>query len=332
MELFVWNINQQSSGQGIPRFVSEVIMESNADIVVLTEFISAAHKENIGKFIENLSEKYDSRYNEDRDKERRANGILIAVKKGFAEIISPAIERLVTHFSEQDQPNFLQAEIVVDGKPITIIGTRIQIDCKKSQSKSQEIRREEYNERRAQLLSLIEHINALENKNILIAGDFNNTCIHGKRINGKLMPGEEEKKYSEVRKYYRGKDLTEQLDTFDTYNYHIMKDDFVNNEMTVFTPKGEQYSHDFKFNDKKEILSDGYLKEDHIITKNLKVSNLKYCHSFIENHKNEIVWEQKWNRRKRGCEYIIDCPYPDHAILTADVKFDLPLQNEGDTQ
>lgn len=304
MKLFVWNINQQSSVQEIPRFVSKVIMESNADIVVLTEFISAAHKENIGEFIESLSEKYDFRYNEDRDKERRANGILIAVKKGFAEINSPAIERLVAHFSKQDQPNFLQVEIVVDGRPITIIGTRIQIDCKKSQSKLQEVRREEFKERRVQLLSLIEHINTLKNKNIIVAGDFNHARILGDEIAAWSD--------DDVKKSYFGKD------TYDTYNFHMMKDDFTNIGVAVFTPEGKQYSCGFELHGDKP--NNGYLKEDHIVTRNLNVRNLKYCHSFIENY----LLDKEWNKNWKG-KYAIVPPYPDHAILTADVEF---LEND----
>lgn len=296
MKLFVWNINQRSSGKGIPGFVNKEIIDSNADIVVLTEFISAAHKESIRSFIENLNKKYDCCYNEDRDKERRANGILIAVKKGFADLNSPASERLVSDSSEQDQPNFLQVKIVVDKKPITIIGTRIQIDCKKSRSESQKVRREEYKERRVQLLSLIEHISTLKNKNIIIAGDFNHAAIHGV----------EKESYADVRESYHYTSKGEPSDLYDTYNYHIMQDDFTSIGMATCTPEGKQYSCGFHLIG--NTLGNGCFKEDHIITKDLIVSNLKYDHLFMENYK-------KNEERK----YVIAPPYPDHAILTADV-------------
>lgn len=301
MELFVWNINQRSSGQKIPGFVSEEIIKSEADIVVLTEFLSAANKRSIIEFKEKagLDEKYDFGFNEERDKEReKANGVLIAVKKEFAEIKSPVIENLATHHTEEAQPNFIQLDIEVNKRLISIIGTRIQVGGS--------LNRQEFEERHKQLSSLIEHINTLETKNIIVAGDFNHAFIQGVQT----------AKYSDIKESYRDKV------TFDTYNYHIMKEDFNNIGMTVSTPEGKQlkgrYSCGFKLNDDKP--NDGYLKEDHIITtRNLDVSNLRYCHSFMDNYKKDEEWQWKWNKGKKKYEYVIDPPYPDHAILTADV-------------
>lgn len=313
MKLLVWNINQRSSGIDIPEFVSKEILKLNEpedpqsypDIVVLTEFLSAANanSEKIKKFKDSLSEKYYTFCNEKRDKEReKANGIFIAVKKGFAEINGAPNEDLKTYYKEEDQPNFLQLDIVVDGKPISVIGTRIQV-C-------EDMTRSAYIERRQQLVSLVEHIVKLGNKNIIVAGDFNNAKIRG----------DEAADYLTVRDNYRGKDINEPLVTFDTYNYHIMKGIFATAGLTVFTPLGEQYSCGFNLYEGKP--SNGYLKEDHIITtKNLKVENSKYCHSFIENYKIDKEWELRWNRRKKKYEYVIVEAYPDHAILTADVDF-----------
>ena len=307
MKLLVWNINQRSSGIDIPEFVSKEILKLNEpedpqsypDIVVLTEFLSAANanSEKIKKFKDSLSEKYYTFCNEKRDKEReKANGIFIAVKKGFAEINGAPNEDLKTYYKEEDQPNFLQLDIVVDGKPISVIGTRIQV-C-------EDMTRSAYIERRQQLVSLVEHIVKLGNKNIIVAGDFNNAKIRG----------DEAADYLTVRDNYRGKV------TFDTYNYHIMKGIFATAGLTVFTPPGEQYSYGFKL-DRDGKLDNGRFKEDHIVTKNLKVENSKYCHSFIENYKIDKEWERRWNRRKKKYEYVIVEAYPDHAILTADVDF-----------
>lgn len=281
MKLFVWNINQRSSVKVIPPFVTEMVIKSDSDVIVLTEFINATNKESIKEFTEQngLREKYDVYCNIER---KDANGILIAIKKGFAKKIDK-IEDMNTVRTRTEQPNFFQLDIKVNEIPISIIGTRIQIDCKKSNSKSQEVRREEYKERREQLLSLVDHINTLERENIIVAGDFNNSFI---------------------RKSYFGKD------TDGTYNYQIMKDDFTNNGMTVFTPEGEHYSHGFKPD--YEESCDGYLKEDHIVTKNLKINKLEYSHSFIKGYKDE-AW------KKKGNSYSINPPFPDHAILTADV-------------
>lgn len=298
MKLMVWNINQRSSGKKIPPFVSELIMDSNADIVILTEFIGAykTNGENIKIFKDSLSEKYYTFCNEKRDMERvKANGILIAVKKGFAEITDAPEENLKINYKEKDQPNFLQLNIFVDGKPISIIGTRIQVDKTLTES--------EFKKRRQQVKSLVEHIVKLGNKNIIVAGDFNNAKIHGA----------EEADYLSVRDVYSGKGRDKPLVTFDTYNYHIMKGVFVRAGFTVSTPSGEQYSCGFKLDDKYKP-SKGYLKEDHIMTKNLKVKNLKYCDDFIRNYKLDVEWELKRDA------YAIISPFPDHAILTAEVE------------
>lgn len=307
MKLLVWNINQRSSGIDIPEFVSKEILKLNEpedpqsypDIVVLTEFLSAANanSEKIKKFKDSLSKKYYTFCNEKRDKEReKANGIFIAVKKGFAEINGAPNEDLKTDCKEEDQPNFLQLDIVVEGKPISIIGTRIQVGGG--------VTRSAYIESRLQLISLVEHLVKLGNKNIIVAGDFNNAKIRG----------DEAADYLTVRDNYRGKV------TFDTYNYHIMKGIFATAGLTVFTPPGEQYSYGFKL-DRDGKPDNGCFKEDHIVTKNLKVENSKYCHSFIENYKIDKEWERRWNRRKKKYEYVIVEAYPDHAILTADVDF-----------
>lgn len=174
MKLFIWNINQRSSGNDIPKLVSEEILKDNEftespDIIVLTEFLGAKYTEKIKRFKELICEKYLTFVNEERDKEKKANGICIAVKKGFAEINGAPIEKLNTSFKEENQPNFLQVESIVNGKPVSIIGTRIRVN--------DELTRTEFLKRRQQLLSLVEHIIALGNKNIIVAGDFNNAYI-----------------------------------------------------------------------------------------------------------------------------------------------------------
>ena len=96
--------------------------------------------------------------------------------------------------------------------------------------------RSAYIESRQQLISLVEHLVKLGNKNIIVAGDFNNAKIRG----------DEAADYLTVRDNYRGEDINEPLVTFDTYNYHIMKGIFATAGLTVFTPPGEQYSCGFK--------------------------------------------------------------------------------------
>jgi len=301
MKLLVWNINQRSRGDKIPPLVSERIMDFNtdADIVVLTEFLSAVNtnSKEIMDFKNKLSKKYYTFCNEKRDREREnANGIFIGVKKGFAEINGRPKEDLETYYKEEDQPNFLQLEIVVGGKPICIIGTRIQVGGGITSSA--------YIERRQQLVSLVEHIVELGNKNIIVAGDFNNAYIHG----------DETESYLAVRDEYCKGDINEPLVTFDTYNYHIMKGIFATAGMNAYTPEGKQYSCGFKL-DTDGKPDCGCFKEDHIVSKNLTIrkESIKYHHEFIKNYNIDKEWVLHDGR------YCITPPFPDHAILIADV-------------
>ena len=303
MKLLVWNINQRSSGQKIPSFVSKVIMDSKADIVILTECISATNEENIRSiqgFIDGpLSDQYVFRYNVERKECEGSNGVLIAVRKlleekNDAKIISETkiiskIEKINTVRTEQ--PNFLQVDMVVNGELLSVIGTRIRVT--------------DYEERREQVRSLIDHLNTLANRNIIVAGDFNNAKIYGDE--SKFYLGKDG-----VRENYRHTSRGELNTLYDTFNYHIMKDDFANIGMTVFTPPGKQYSWGYKI-DKDGNPDNGCFKLDHIITKNLKVENSRDCHSFMKDYTRDNEWKLQKDK------YTSDSPFPDHAILTADV-------------
>lgn len=85
MKILAWNINQRSNNKKIPHLICKTIMDSNADIVVLTEFISVANKENIRIIQEtidvSLRDNYCIIYNIESKEGDRSNSILIATKK-----------------------------------------------------------------------------------------------------------------------------------------------------------------------------------------------------------------------------------------------------------
>lgn len=291
MKILVWNINQRSNGIRIPDLVSDKI--SVADIVVLTEFIGDANVKNIpviNDFTNRLAGYYCCN-NFERKECEGSNGILIAIKKELitkTKIISKT-EKMNT--VKKEQPNFLQVNMVVNGRLISVIGTRIRVT--------------DYEKRREQLLSLIEHINTLGTNNIIVAGDFNNTRIHG----------DENADYLSVRESY------EPYDTLDTYNYHIMKDDFSMIGMKVYTPEGKEFSNGFKPRNQPQC--HGYLKDDHIIvkeTKSLDVKNVTYYHDFIHEY-HDNAWTETRIPNRIYSSYDINPPFPDHAILTAEVDF-----------
>jgi len=106
-------------------------------------------------------------------------------------------------------------------------------------------------------------------------GDLNNSRILG---------DESSTDYKDVKQLYKGK-WTEY------YNYHIIKQDFKEVGYDIYTPsKGYSWG--------------GYIKNDHIIAKNLKIFKYEYKQSNSEINKYISMGDY--------------CPgIPDHAILTA---------------
>lgn len=306
MKLFVWNINQRSSRRKIPELVVTEILDYNPDIVVLTEGLNASNERKINLIQEcvvgPLNDSYKFFYNIERNEYSGDNGVLIAVKKSIdgknasdgmseATVIS-RIEKMNT--VREEHPDFLQIDMVVNGELLSVIGARIRVT--------------DYVKRHEQLLSLTDHIKTLGNKNILVAGNFNNGYIHGDE--SKFYSG----KYG-TREYYLSK-VGKPTVLYDTFNYHIMKDDFDAIGMTVSTPPGEQYSFGFEIDEDKNP-NNGHLKEEHIITTaSLKTVNPKYCQQFMKRRKASL----RWYRGDNG-EWSIKPPFPNHAILTADIFF-----------
>lgn len=292
MKLFVWNINQ-IGGYRIPRLIATEILESSPDIVVLTECLNATDEKKmniIQEFIAGpLNDKYKIHYNLESRECSGDHGVLIAIKKSAdgqfasnsmseATIISK-IEKMNT--VRKEQPDFLQIDMFVNGELLSVIGTKI--------------RATDYVKRHEQLLSLIEHIKTLGNKNILVAGNFSNGYIHGEEH--EFYIGE-----NNARENYRLKEKALHY----TFNYHMMKDDFYDIGMKLSTPYGEQYSSGFEINE-DGYPNDGYLKEDHVLTtRTLSAGNLRYSHQFM---------------KKGNGEWSIKPPFPNHSILTATIFF-----------
>lgn len=307
MKFLELNINQRSRENAIPEVVTAEIARLEPDVFVLNECLSGSSEERrklIQGFTDPLSDEYYFFYNVER---AGRNGILIAVKKKiegkYNTVIIREVEKMDT--TNTEQPNFLQIDMEANGKPLTIIGTRLR------GGEKIENYREGCLDRRKELAALIDHIDSLDSENIIVAGDFN----HG------VIRGDESKFYhgaDGVREGYHFTSKGEVNDLYDTHNYHLMKEDFRTMGMAVHTPSGKQFSYGFQpVNDKDRTPDNGFFKIDHFVTTNsLKVQNLKYCHQFMETHREDL----KWKKDERG-KWFINPPFPDHAILTADISF-----------
>jgi len=99
------------------------------------------------------------------------NGILIAINKDIEGLNLKDIENYqpnkisaIMNSMEAEKPTFLQVEIKVNNKPLTIIGTRIRIDNGNEK---------DLKARKDQLQALSQYVKDIETA-VLIMGDFNN--------------------------------------------------------------------------------------------------------------------------------------------------------------
>jgi hypothetical protein len=288
MDVLYWNINQRGGcGKGeIPLFVGNAINKSEASVIVLSEFIRHDNRKAIAEFIKTINARYVCYCNgEHRDQ----NGILIAVKRGIESTITVVYANCLEDSAKEgkDQPDFYQLNFVYEKKELSLIGTRIKVRDGEE--------KEEYKYRRRQLSSLIDHIANLGTENVIVVGDFNNSYIRGKVSD----------RYIEAREEYRHNGKGKPCVTFDTYNYQILKDCFSSIGMCLYTPEGNAYSWGFNKGNKYK----GYIKNDHIASRNLRISNVRYDPSFISE------CEEYLNTKGE-----IDPPCPDHAILRATIK------------
>lgn len=212
--------------------------------------------------------------------------ILIAVKKKLTA--EPIIEEWEKEAGEK--PNFLQIYITVNKVSLRIIGTRIRIGNGS---------RIDYIERKQQLDNLICELNKASNERLLIGGDFNNSIIRGAR----------DKTYYEVRQEYHYTEKGELSALYDTYNHHILKDGLLAAGLILHTPERNQSSWGYTLlNGNTDDRDVGCIKNDHFATtETIKLSNVEYNIDFITPANGYV----KPN---------IYPPYPDHAILTADLE------------
>jgi len=278
IKILEWNVNQSGwikNKTPIPNFViKEIINEQKPDIFVLVEVFDLKGE------IERLSKEFKgyTLFFVDRETINNTKEVLIGIKCD-ANIVVETESQIKCQ--DGNSPNFLQVDVKYQGKGISVIGMRIKIDSRKQMNKESKKNYEErmktdYKERKLQLDSLIEHVNRIENSKTIIMGDFNNSRFFGN----------ESALYKDVKHLYKGY-LTEY------YNYHLIKQDFNELGYDIFTPsKGYSWG--------------GYIKNDHIVARGLKISKCEYKDDYKKRY-SEI-----YNSIGDYCPGI-----PDHTILTA---------------
>lgn len=290
MKILIWNINQRSSNciKSLPLFVVEEIMQQNADIVVLTE-LGALNDFKETVLYKTLSKNYYIETNSKKNMD--GNKIMIGVSKKIVNNYKGKFLFVDDEFTNTPNnevyPNYLHVDLNLGNITLSIIGVRIRIANRD---------RKDYLCRKAQIKNLLSHTKKQQLKNVIIVGDFNNSRIMG----------DMNKTYNDVKHLYRYNSKGNESALYDTYNYHILKDAFANENYAISTPsKGNQYSF-YKNNY-------GY-KLDHIFTKGLNSTEPTYSWDFVHHHH-----EYYYDNRTNQLNYSPNPPFPDHAMLISNI-------------
>lgn len=289
-----WSLNFSSNAEAtVAEFVKNYIKDS--DVIV---FVEVVKNTSALKLMEEMSH-----YNFYESQNSIGNQVIIAIKK---EILVTNIVTRIPNVSDNNSPNFLQVEIMINSIKYQIIGTRIRIGATPSEfvngkyKVTDEDEIEDYINRKRQFEILSNYISGFEN--VIILGDFNNSYIQAKLSD----------EYRSVKYLYAQKTLTKY------YNYHIIKD-MIQGEFKIHTPP-EGMSWGLQYIVETQEYQFGYIKNDHLITsKNISVKNINYNWDFVKNDNSFYPPFGKINSYgKQGVD--IKKGVPDHAILRVELQ------------
>lgn len=291
MRFIGWNINQRSSNRigAIPPFVAKEIMLQEPEFFILTELGKPTETDLKDSVIYKiLSTKYFIEINSEKIIGQK---ILIGISKKLVNYNKECIVHIDDEFddssSSEKYPNYLHVDVILGNITLSIIGVRIRIGNGE---------REDYICRKVQLENLLLHIKNQQLENVIIIGDFNNSRIMA----------DMSKTYNEVKHLYRYNSKGNESVLYDTYNYHIFKDKFANEDFAISTPSKDSQFSFFKNNY-------GY-KLDHILSKGLNTTELTYSWDFV--HRNH---EHYYENKENQFNYSPNPPLPDHAMIISSI-------------
>ncbi len=291
-----WNINARTGFPGymIPvNLISNAILEKAPHIFVLTEFVKSVGWLDLKGILEEKYDLFDSPYRPCQ------NGVCIGIRKGCGiEFLENKMEGSL-FCPGINSPDFYEVKVRVNSEDISVIGTRIQIDFCKADSKKQEIRLSEHKQRFEQYSRLVEYIQQREN--VILLGDFNNS---------RILCDEMETNESTIEEIYSGKDSIE-------YNFQKIRSlirQKTNQKFSLYTAQGD-ISSVGAFWDASEGRavapapnSGARHKYDHLLT--------NYFPQKVQYHWDFLKWYRAESFTPNG---KIKAGYPDHAILLAEI-------------
>jgi|BioPla2DNA2_1021312.scaffolds.fasta_scaffold11474_7 hypothetical protein len=291
LNVLVWNINGNYGlrSYAIPPFIASTIVRKNegdktADIIILTQFIVAPGWCRLKAVLEENGYSIFPSYVSGQ------NGVLIAINKNIEGLDIKSLESAVPfdkmNTDKVEKPNFLQVTVKYEGKPLTIMGIRIRIECEDKYSIIRE----------TQFIALYDHLNSYKDQRVICAGDFNPRCSR--------------KKYNKDKIDYEKK---RNIEGQDKWSYWWIKDKLKNSTYKIITPDdGGSWVGD------NNVM---YLN-DHIITNsNINVSDKKYIWKFVtkENGYVKVVNDEEVELKEDDYKSHLK-GYPDHAILWVKVN------------
>lgn len=281
LKVIEWNIHGAASmgwnnNYTIPKFVVDRILNEKAEIIILTEFV-------ISKGWDYLQSKFEeNNYVWFMTHTSYQNGILIAINKNIEGLDLEEIKKYKGDKTSStmdtdvaERPDFLQVEFKIKDQLIFIIGTRIRDDSFKN--------------KREQFENLLKQVKSIgEGGAVIIAGDFN----HG------AIKNESDENYN-----YEGS-------VREDYNYQLIRKLFIDINYATYTPDYGTYGRKFSWVMENPAIK---IKEDHVITRNVKVTNEDYLWDFVsQNNGYGNLKAADYKTHLKGL--------PDHAILVADIE------------
>jgi exonuclease III len=309
LNVLTWNINQRGGSRvksDVSKescgFITATLTEQNADVVILTEFYRdnecgtclIKELQNLGYTISILPEDTRELIKKNAPKGRGA-------RNGINEVLIAIRESKKLDVRTKAQGDMSVAGIFYSGElyknNATTVPNFLQVNIRHRGEHiiviGTRIRvcngdKQDFLMRKHQLDHLLAYLSKLPvDVPLIVTGDFNNGFMYP-------TPGyvTETLTYAQARPSY----LLAESNMLDTFNYHIMRDAFAAHDMQLHTPDGKSFSWGFLAKNKWK----GYVKADHFVTRGMTVTDITYStHLFNKNTKP---------------------PYPDHAILTANMS------------
>lgn len=299
-----WNINARSGflGYTIPvTLIANEIFEKNPHIFVLTEFVKTLGWLDLKSILEEKFYVYDSPFF------LHQNGICIGVRKECGIEFLGTETRNTIFKSALNMPDFYEVKVRINSQTISVIGTRIRIDCRKANSSNKKERISEHRQRFEQYSNLVEYISQLDN--VIVLGDFNNS---------RILSNENEIDEAIISNIYRGKDSIEH--NFQKMRLFLQKK--TDRKFSLYTAVGDRSSVGAYWDIAQKRATPPHQNEcfknkyDHILT-NFCLQKAEYNWDFLN----------FYNLAQFASDGKIAAGYPDHAILIAEIKLSKKQSN-----